>query len=322
VGVARYCNDAQQRLLMDPMAPDEGWWAGTVTLNLSVDVFQHHAHVVTPREIGRLTNLAVCKKPVPVRNKFYEYLQFGRGVQPPNCSTGWCGNLLQAYERDTTATMASFPTTPQKLRFYPTDGRDAGLRILPQGLDQNKVVVLCTDPSTGLSAQGEYVALQFPFSDTLNIWSRITGFQKDETYGPVQIFTVDPNTGTEKPLSFMETNEMVANYRRYLINGIPNPNLCCQVPGIPLQISGQGRLDFIPVQNETDYLLIQNVPALVEESQSIRYSRMDGGAAKSQYHHGRALQLLNGQIDAHEGKTNVSISVPIFGSARLRRQPV
>jgi hypothetical protein len=120
----------------------------------------------------------------------------------------------------------------------------------------------------------------------------------------------------------MDPNEGVASYRRYLINGIPSNNLCCTSPGSPLQLTAQGRLDFIPVQNETDYLTIPNVPALIEESQAGRFRKMENGLNQSVYHHNQALMLLNGQIDAYEGKTNTAINVPIWGSQRLRRQPV
>src|ERR1017187_3483839 len=89
--VATYCNDAQERLLMDPMAPSEGWWGGTVTLNLTASIFHGSAYVVTPREIGRLTDVAVCGRPIRIRNGFYEYLTFGRGLEPKACRSGLCG---------------------------------------------------------------------------------------------------------------------------------------------------------------------------------------------------------------------------------------
>jgi hypothetical protein len=120
----------------------------------------------------------------------------------------------------------------------------------------------------------------------------------------------------------MEPNEQVANYRRYLVSGIPNLNLCCGTSPNPLTINAQGRLDFIPVINETDYLTLPNVPALIEEAQSIRYSRMDNGAGNAELHHLRALALLNGQLDLYCGKVNTAVRVPLFGSQKMRRQLV
>ena len=320
--VATYCNDAQDRLIMDPMAPSEGWWGGSVTMNLTASIVDRSAYVVTPREIARLIVMAVCQHPVQIRNGFYEYLQFGAGLQPKNCRATSCGSPFQAYERDNAVTFAPLLSTPQQIRVYPTDARDINLRVLLQGLDANKQVILTTDPGTGLSAPGEYLSLQFPFSTSANTFTSIAGIQKDQTYGPLQFFQVDAVTGVESPLSTMDPNEASASYRRYQVAGIPNQNLCCASSASPLHLTAQGKLDFIPVQNETDYLTIPNVAALIEESQSIRFSKMENGAQQSAFHHGRALALLNGQLDHFEGKVNTAISVPIFGSARLRPQPV
>ena len=320
--VATYANDSTERLMIDPMAPDEGWFGGTVTLNLNATVHAHHAYVATPREICRLTVTSLCQEPVQIRNQFYEYLRFGPGRFPKHCQSGLCANGLYAYERDNVFTLAPLLPTPQKVRIYPSDVRDVGFRVLLQGKDQNRITVLTTDPSTGLSAPGEYLGLSFPFVDSVNVWSSISGIQKDETYGPLQFFQVDPNTGTEAPLSSMEPTEGTASYRRYLVDGIPSQNLCCASPAAPLQMTAEGRLDFIPVVNETDYLLIQCVPALIEEAQSIRWSKTENGAQLAGLHHARALALLNGQMDAYQGKSNVAIRVPIFGSARLRPQAI
>lgn len=317
--VAAYANDAQERLLMDPLCPDEGWWGGWVTLNLSATVSGGSVYVVTPREIARLIVTGVCQQPIKIRNGFYEYLQFGSGLQPKTCSTGNCGSQFQAYERDNVVSLTDLVGT-KTIRVYPIDPRDAGFRVLIQGKDANGQIILTTDPGTGLSAPGEYLPLAFPFVDSVNTFSTLSGIQKDETYGPLQFFQVDPTTGVETALSAMEPNEGVASYRRYLINGIPAANLCCTGVGT-VQITAQGRLDFIPVANETDYLTIQNVPALIEEAMSIRYSRMDtqNAAQQSMLHHQRAIALLNGQLDKYLGKTNVSVKMPIWGSQKMRR---
>src|ERR1019366_3767876 len=111
--VAAYANESQERLLMDPMAPSEGWWGGTVTLNLTASITSGAAYVVTPREIGRLTDVAVCGRPIRIRNGFYEYLTFGRGLEPKACRSGWCGSMFQAFERDNAITFAPLLSTPQ-----------------------------------------------------------------------------------------------------------------------------------------------------------------------------------------------------------------
>lgn len=321
--VRDYCNDAQERLLLDPMCPDEGWYGGWLTMGMTGTVVNGSAYVTTPREICRLIVMAICQEPIHIRNGFYEYLNYGAGLQPKTCTVGQCGQTFQAFERDNVYTLSSLNSGAQTIRIYPTDARDTGLRVLVQGKDANGQVILTTDPGTGLSAPGEYLQLAFPFVDSVNTFTTISGLQKDETWGPIQIFQVNPTTLVESALSSMEPTEGQANYRRYLITGIPNVNLCCLSNGT-FQITAQGKLEFIPVQNETDYLTIPCVPALIEESMSIRFSRMDSAAAATQalVHHGRALALLNGQLDKYFGKTNTAVKVPIFGSNYLTRQPV
>jgi hypothetical protein len=184
------------------------------------------------------------------------------------------------------------------------------------------MVILTTDPNTGLTAPGEYVALKFPFVDSVNQYSSVTAILKDDTYGPIQFFQVDPTTAAEGALSSMEPSEGSALYRRYMVNGIPNVNLCCTGPGQPVVITANVRLDFIPVQNENDFLTLPNVPALIEEAQAIRYRKMDGGANQDATHHQFAIKYLNGQLDLYAGKWNVAVKVPIFGGNRLQRQPV
>ena len=306
---------------MDPLCPDEGWWGTWITLNITASVSNGSVYVTTPREIARLIVLGVCDQPIRIRNGFYEYLKFGAGLQPKTCGVN-CRSEFQAYEQDNVVTLSPLVGT-KTIRIYPTDARDSGLRVLLQGKDANGQVILTTDPGTGLSAPGEYVVLAFPFVDSVNTYSVINGVQKDETFGPIQFFQVDPTTGAELALSAMEPFEGSASYRRYLISGVPATNLCCQGSGT-VQLRAQGRLDFIPVVNETDYLTIPCVPALIEESISIRFSRMESANAAQQcaLHHGRAIALLNGQLDLYQGKVNTAVRMPLFGSDRMRRQSI
>lgn len=320
--VANYCNDATERLLIDPLTPETGWYGTSVVVVLTGVVSNGSVYVTTPREIARLTDIAVCQHPIPIRNGWYEYLRFGTGLEPKTCRAAGCGSQFSAYERPNVYTFSDLVGT-KTIRIYASDARDSGKRVLVQGKDANGQVVLTTNPGSALTAPGEYVVIQFPFVDTANTYTKIDGLQKDECYGQILFTQVDPVTLVESPLSTMEPTEGTALYRRYLINGIPSTNLCCT--GSPtVQISAQARLDFIPVANETDYLLIPTVPALVEECRSIRFSRIDTPAAAQQtiISHQRAIALLNGALDTYLGKTNVAVRVPLFGSQPLRRQPV
>lgn len=322
VAVAGYVNTSMERLINDPLAPDEGWWGGWVTMLFNLNVTNHTASLRTPGDIARIIVLDICNIPRFLRNGFWEYLIFGTGHQPKGCRPLCCATQ-QAFDRDIVPTLIPFPTTaPQFLRFYPTDAADIGRRVVAAGLDKNGIPILGTDVATGAASSGETVILQLPFSTSLNEFQDVTSLIKDPTKGPVKIFTVDPVTGTQSALSSMDPNETVAGYRNYFFNGLPDH--CCQGQSGIVQVFAQCKLDFVPVVADTDFLIIQSLPAIEEECQSIKYSKMDSPQAPGleKKHHDKAIQLLNGQLDNYLGKTRTAISVPIFGSARLRAQPV
>ena len=329
--VAAIVNEAQERLLNDPLAPDEGWWGGWARMVFNVTVGQgRYAYITTPNDIARVIVLDVCQTPIRLRNGFYEFLEFGTGLQPrpTSCLSGAqgqsCnnGSTTQAYERDLSPTLTDQIVSPATIRIYPTDAGDVGRRILVQGTDQNGKVIYGVDTTTQQAILGEYVTLKLPFVDTLNQFTKITGFLKALTVGQIQVFEVDPTTGAQNQISAMDPHEVTAAYRRYLINGLPLH--CCNTASGIVQVTTQVKFDYSPVMSDSDYTIIQSLPALIEECQAIRYSRMDSPKAPEfeAKHHAKALSLLFGQLDLYQGKTNTAIGMKIFGSNRLRLQPL
>lgn len=321
-GNAAVTNLATDRLMMDELAPDEGWWGGWIRMIFNVVAFNHTAYIVTPANIARVILLAICQKPVPIRNGFYEDLQFSIGPQPRPCQSNACvPHTMQAFERDSVVTQSDFSGLPQLLRVFSSDPADLGRRIVFQGPDQNGVDVLSIDTQTQAAISGETVFITLPFATTAHQFLGLTGIQKDPTLGFIQVFMVDPTTGAQTLLTTMGPNETTAQYRRYLLNGMPAS--CCSTPGALMQVTADCRLDYVPVVSPSDYLSIPNIPALLEEVQAIRYSRLDTPAAERNEakHHKKAISLLMGQLDLYLGKVNTSIRVPIFGSDRVRLQP-
>src|SRR5450759_720183 len=97
--VANYCNDATERLLIDPLCPEEGWAFGWATINLTATVQNHSAYVTVPQDIVRLIVMAVCNQPLRIRNGFWEFLKFGSGLQPKNCNGTTCGSQFHTSDR-------------------------------------------------------------------------------------------------------------------------------------------------------------------------------------------------------------------------------
>lgn len=309
-------NEAQQRLIADESQPDEGWWNTWAVM--AFEVTRDVPYFVTPRGVARVTALDICKNPVILRNQFYEYMDFGNGLRPGGCCTANPCGTLTAFDRGQAVTFSELVPPNKKIRAYTTDTTDLGKRVLLSGKDAFENIIYSQD---GFSrAAGEFMEFASPFVDSVNEFTELSGIQKDITNGQVQFYEVDTVTTDERLILTMEPGETVSSYRRYYANGLPTK--CCGSDTV--QISAIVKLDFVPVVADTDYLIIGNMPALKEECMAVSYGEVDNPNAKrmAQMHHANALRLLFGELDLYVGKNNVSISVPLFGSDRLRRQVV
>ncbi len=325
--LAGLVNVASERLIMDPLAPEEGWWGGWAKYVFTVS--PSTPYIVAPREVARLIVMDVNTCPVKVQNGFYEFLDYGEGLQPKPCKENVCNGFTQAYDRDTVPILGTLNPTAQTIRVFPSDPRDVGKTVLVQGTDQNGNIVTSTDPITNQTILGEILTLALPFTDSVSLFQTtgnrqgITGLQKDSTFGSVAFFQVDPVTGESAALSFMEPAEMVGCYRRYYVGNIPCRPQCSATD--TNQVTAMCKLDYAPIASDSDYLKIPNVPALIAETEAIRYFSQDTEVAQDlgAKKHAEALRLLFGQLQHYLGNERPAISVSLFGPSRhLKYQPI
>jgi hypothetical protein len=156
-------------------------------------------------------------------------------------------------------------------------------------------------------------------------FNSITGIQKDATVAPVRFTQVDPTTGNELLLHTMEPSETTAWYRRYYFDSLPIN--CCFDPNTGVTnvlVTAIAKLELIPVVSDTDYTLIQNMEALIEEAQAVRYSTIDSQQSKQNeaIKHRDAVRLLRGELSHYVGLTQPAVFFAPFGSARLERQKI
>lgn len=310
-------NEAQSRLVF--AGGDTGWWGGWQKMVFNVDSADN-PYITAPRSVARLIDIDYCRYPVRIQNEFYEFLQAGVGLQSFN--TASCNPACQVpegYDRGQFPTFTDM-TANRVLRFYIADPLDEGRRVLVQGTDTNDQTVYSLDGT--VQVQGVYVNLTSPFVDTPFAFNTLTGLQKDITLGNVQVWEVDEDTAEQTLISYMEPGEEVAGYRRYFLNGLPRT--CCPetANSTIVQVTAMAKLALIPVNVDTDYLLIQNLEALKEECQAVRFGEMDDttSAQQAQLRHQKAINLLNGELVHYLGKERPAIVFAPFGTAHLRRQ--
>lgn len=324
IKIARYCNSAQRRLLYCKEAGDEGWYGtfAEIAFNVSRDL----PYITLPREVARLEFVNACKNPIQVNNQFYEYLQFGNGRLPKDCPERDNFCITQTMSRNNVCTFKDLVTGPKIIRAYATDSSDKNKRILFQGLDNNNNSIYTQDVLNRVN--GVFLMLTQPFVDAPMQFNHLSGIQKDITAGPVHVFQVDPATGEETLMVTLQAGEETAWYRRYYLDSLPCG--CCHAPvtvgtACPMvQVTAIAKLEPIPVRVDTDYMLIQNEEALIEEAQAIRYSEMDTVEAKSmaQEKHTQAVRYLNGELTHYLGKDTPAVNFSPFGTARLEKQNI
>lgn len=328
--IANFVNSAQRRLLYAKEARDEGWF-GTWA-EIAFNVSQAAPYITLPRDIARLEAINVCNVPVPIRNQFYEYLAFGNGRMPKdNTWRNSNGILTNGFSRNNVVTFTDMTNAPQYIVAYITDAQDVGKRTLIEGTDASGNTIYSLDNANNVS--GTFLSFASPSVTTPMVISQLTGIQKDITVGEVRYYQHDATTGDEILLLTMAPGETTASYRRYYMHNLPAT--CCAGQTLAtgcttgsstttIQVTALAKLELIPVVVQTDYLLIQNLEAIIEECQSVRYSEMDEPTAlqMSENRHRAAISFLNGEQTHYQGLNNPSVGFYPFGFARLRRQKI
>lgn len=306
-------NEATQRLLQ---ASGETGWFGCwekVAFNVSVA----NPYITLPRQFARAINLDVCRFPVRMRNEFYEFLPGGIGLQTP-CSD-WCGNIA-GYERGEVPSMVDMDGAADNfIRVYLSNSADAGKRVLITGTDANDLQIYSIDGSNNVN--GTFLTLTIPFATTSFYIKTIQALQKDVTFGDVIVKQVNGVTGVETLLSRLAPTEINPAYRRFYISKLPSG--CCPSNTGHVTVTALCKLQYVPVYQDTDQLIIANIPALIEEAQAIRYSSMDipNAALLEQKHHNKAIRLLQNE-QRHELGNQMSVVCDPFYGASLQSQMI
>ena len=318
--ICQYANAAQSRLIHAAEAGNEGWYGCYSEIAFSLT--RTTPYVTLPREIARLENATVCDKPIAVNNEFIQYLQFGNGRLRKERRCGG-SPIIQGVSRNNAVTFRDMTNAPQYIRVYLSDDRDVAKRVLIQGTDANGNTIYSTDNLVEVT--GVFLALDSPFvTSPMTFGATPTGIQKDQTYGKVEFYQVDPTSGEEILLLTMEPGETTASYRRYFFNALPCS--CCptQDEEGTVQVTAIAKMELLPLVVDTDYTVLTGIgaiEAIIHEAQAVKYAESDSPSAKGMAadSHRQAIRLLAGQLSHYNSIENVAVNFAPFGSANLER---
>lgn len=299
--LANYINEAVMRLL------PKGKWVGT-TARMRICV---NSNCLTwPRQIETIETFSICGVPGTVRSQWYEFADFGPGQQNGSCGTGYLdsnycsGNNL--IDRGTACAFDDIAETGNRLKLYADLPEDDGVEVLVQGWDENGNWIL----TNGGNTNGESVQLSgFAAVTTQSKFLRggLTAIQKPITKGPVRLYDWNPTTGVQRPLGIYEPDETVPEYRRSYVPGLSDDYRCCGQTDescTKKTVYVIGKLKFIPVRNDTDYVLIGNIPALKDMCQSIK-KREDNLMQEAVLYEASAIKCLEDELSSYYGDSTV-----------------
>jgi hypothetical protein len=301
----RAVSAATHRLLI--AGGESGFWGSFD--RIAFNVTQGNPYLITPANVARVINLTSCSRGIAIRNGFFELLQYGVGLRGPDC----CGNSCvptQIYDRGTQPFLTDM-TTGSVLRIFPTNAADVGKRIFFNGIDTNGIPVSSID--NGVTVPGVFVTLALPYVDTPLAFNVINSVQKDLTLAMVSVYQINADT-TLSLLAQYPANQQFPSYRKYFVGNLPTN--CCNTATLGMvQMEAMCKIDFQKYTSDMDDLLLANEQALIEECQSLRYSKMDDGTAKAEaaLHHRTAIRLLNQELDHYLGKDSMAVNISYFG---------
>ena len=266
---------------------NSGKWKGaTPRVTLPVD---GRNYISLPYWYQSVLVMRYQKVPRPIFTQFYEFSESGPGEIPD--ADNWTGVMVDLGD--------GFPTQVDivdagPLRITITTASDAAKTIRLFGEDENGNDIYSSDGSLGIN-----VTTAYPTVTTSQTFSKVTGVQAASTIVAQWTLSVI-NDGTPVLLSTYWPGETRPHYRRYQ-TGILNE---------AIQLICHRR--FVPLRNETDWVIPGNQTALRYGLKALTYEKA-GQIDMAQAAFTTGLNYLNQEAKAARGGARPSLNMLSLG---------
>lgn len=302
-------NEAQERLLIT------GKWWGTVQ---KWRFCATDGCVALPSQFATLEAVAVCGRPIAVRDQFYEFLENGFGIRGQGITNttqgttntccggvnGVCG-IQEALYRGHYPTFADIQPTGKQLQLVCDRLSDVGKPVLCLGYDDNNNWIRTVQ--NGVVSDGEVVLLaQGAGTNSVNNFSSVTDLQPPSNLdGQWWLYEFTVSTGGQRLIGQYQYFDVRPSFARYFFPAIiPRVSVptgaCAQV-----LVEALVKLDFIKAQRDTDYLIIGSLPALKEMMMALSKAEDEPDALRKVQIVSAGLtvakQILDQQLDHYLG---------------------
>lgn len=208
-------------------------------------------------------------------------------------------------------------TTGRLIRYYVVNYEDVGKTITINGVQYGGQPL--QELSGGVTVNGVTLAAAAPFASTSQLVTRIDAITRQATTGLAYLYEYDPVANTLRDLAIFQPNETNPRFRRSKILNKPVNSSPPDANGIRwTNIDALVKVEFVPVANVRDYLLIDDFDALkfmfkavnAEDASDYQSSEMNITQAIRELNFGLRNKNLDGQtpvfVNAIPGRGIVS----------------
>lgn len=280
--------------------------------------------LVWPRQVGTVLGLHTCRHEINVWNNWYQFSHMGGMDDITGCGFKIIGDGLDCCRGD--LNMVNQGTTPvyfqvpcgnqMYVRWYPAVRADIGKTMTIFGIDSNGQVVR-TKNASGIWQEGVTITGTLPFISTPMQFREVTRVTRDKTSGPGRLFYYDSTQDVLRDCAVYDPTDVNPDFRFTKIPGLIRSN-CVTCANGARQVSALVKLQFIPVENDNDLVLISNLDAIANMIQAIRKSD-GGGSQDAEGDVSRAVHEMNLELRNKFPNNQTPISLRPAGSVGARR---
>lgn len=308
-------NDATRKFMR------RGDFKGTV---VPIHTCVYDGCVVWPRYVGQVRKINVCHQPIEVRNFWYNFLPrecvYHWDAPDPWWGTSswgrWCGESCRSTAYGRTPVFQNIRGEGRLLRAYPRCNSDIGKTITFFGVDNNGQELMTRDADDHYT-KGITLTLQKPFASSTQYVRRIDDpVLKDETECPVDVYAYDSANDVLENIAHYDGSETNPEYERSQLH-VGCLNGCAALRSVAALV----KLRFVPVKNDNDLVLIENLDALKLMVQSQKYSEA-GDFEKSRQYELDAIREGNIELRDSMPDDQIPVMIETFNSTGIGRQRV
>lgn len=262
-------------------------------------------HVVWSRHVGTVLGTRFCKNDqTPIHNNHWAIVGthscggFGPGISMRD------GNTVPIYNEVS-------GNEGKLIRYYPVKNADIGKTITLYGTQFGGQPL--QEFVGGVWRQGLTLTAAAPFGTTTVLVTKITAVTRQASSGLMYLYEYDAATDLMRDLAVYEPNEVSPRYRSSIIENACAIPYCTDANGVKTaRLEALVKLEFQPLVNDNDFLLIDSFAALALGIQAIKLEQAndDDGALRKWM---AAVAVLNQRTRNKQPELQTAILLNVFG---------